>query len=109
MSKTGFPKIDGTLFVGIVFAICGGIVAWSGYSHVKELWFKASQLFPIALPNDIAERTLVSFPLILKELISAVSSLCAVLIGVMWFFSGLGEMLRSLNPRSEAQISRILN
>jgi hypothetical protein len=102
MSKTGFPRIDGTLFVGLVFVICGGIVAWSGYSHAKELWFKASQFFPISLPNDIAERTLVSFPLIFKELISAVSSLCAVLIGVMWFFSGLGEMLRSLNPHSEA-------
>ena len=99
--KARLPLIDGKIFVGLVFVISGAVVAWGGAAHIKELWSMVSQFFPIALPNDISQRTLVSFPLIFKELISAVSSLCAVLVGAMWFFSGIGEIFRSLKPYSE--------
>jgi hypothetical protein len=100
VSRIGLP-INGKVFVGFVFVLSGAVIAWSGYSHARELWFKVSQFFPIQLPNDIADRTLVSFPLIAKELISAVSSLCAILIGAMWFFSGWGEVFRSWKHQAQ--------
>jgi hypothetical protein len=95
-------KIDGKLFVGIAFVLAGISIAWMGYSQAKLLWSRALPFFPLSLPPDVSERVLASLSFIAKDLISAISSLCAILIGIMWFFSGLGDALRSgqLSQRS---------
>ncbi len=74
--KIGLP-IDGKVFVGFVFVVSGAVIAWSGYSHVRELWFKVSQFFPFSFRTTSLTGRSCRFPLIAKELISAVSSLCA--------------------------------
>ncbi len=88
-------KIDGRLFVGLVFVLAGISVAWMGYFQAKVLWSRLAPFFPLSLPADVSERILASLSFIARDLISAIGSLCAILIGITWFFSGLGDALGS--------------
>jgi hypothetical protein len=92
--KLAFWK-NGEILVGMVVLLSGIYVGWQGFTKLRELWTFFSSYLPLALPEDVAERALASLPLISKVFINTVGSMAAVLMGVAWVLSGLGEALQA--------------
>lgn len=86
---------NGEALVGLAFVVAGGIIAWDGAGRLLELWRQLSPFLPFSVPSDLLQRLMVSLPLVFKLFICLVSSICGVLIGALWFFSGFGQIIRS--------------
>ena len=86
---------NGMALIGLVLLLAGIVVTKGGILKLRTLWIEFSPYFPISFSEVTPARVLVSVPLIVKVFIVLVSSICAVLIGAMWAFSGLAEMIRS--------------
>lgn len=82
---------DGDSLIGMAFFLIGIIVAWEGLLGLHRLWIQFQPLFPLTLPSNVSDIIANSFPIILNTLISAIASLCAVLMGSVWVFSGLAD------------------
>ena len=87
--------VDGQLLAALAFVLSGTIIAGNGILRLRELWHQFQPIFPLALPGDVSQVILNSFPLILNTLINVVASACAVLMGCAWIFSGLIDTFRS--------------
>lgn len=85
----------GERLVGVAFVISGALVARLGVTRLLELWREVSPHLPLSLPGNTPEILLNSLPLIFQYFINTVGSVCAVLIGALWFFGGLAETFES--------------
>ncbi|MDQ7782980.1 MAG: hypothetical protein RDU20_08885 [Desulfomonilaceae bacterium] len=81
--------------VGGVFLVSGVIVGWNGIERLQLLYHELSDYFPLKLPENLSQILLHSFPLIFKTFVNTVGSACAVIMGVLWTLSGLGEAFES--------------
>jgi len=86
---------NGMALIGLVLLLAGIVVTRGGILKLRELWIEFTPYFPLSFSNVTPARVLVSVPLIVKVFIVLVSSVCAVLIGALWAFSGLAEMFRA--------------
>lgn len=86
---------NGEALLGLAFVLSGLIVGREGYVQLTFFWRESAALFPFAVTPDLQQRVLVSLPLILTIFIATVSSIAALLTGVLWVFSGLAQAFRS--------------
>ncbi len=86
---------NGVALIGIVLFLAGIVVTKGGILKLRELWIEFTPFFPMSLSDVTPARVLSSIPLIVRVFIVLVSSICAVLVGVLWAFSGLAEAIRS--------------
>lgn len=77
----------GELLYGVVFFITGFLVVRMGYLRIYELWGELSPYFPLKLPESPGEWIADSLPYLSKLFISGVSSVSALLIGILWMGS----------------------
>ncbi|MBI4963608.1 MAG: hypothetical protein HY913_10055 [Desulfomonile tiedjei] len=66
-----------------------------GLLKLWDLWIEFRPFFPLSFSDVTPARVLVSIPFIVKLFIVLVSSICAILVGALWGFSGLAEVLRA--------------
>ncbi len=92
VSKISGNKL-GPALLGMIFVITGIWVAREGYLQIKELWYQFAPYLPFSLPADFGQKSQNYLPFIFLVFIRLVSSLSGILIGLLWFFSGLGEVL----------------
>ncbi|HMK37044.1 MAG TPA: hypothetical protein VK463_18360 [Desulfomonilaceae bacterium] len=86
---------SGQALVGLIVLIAGLFIVWEGIFKLKELWRQFSPYLPFSLPPDVAQRMQTALPYVFSAFVTTVGSLSAVLMGVSWGFSGLGEVVGS--------------
>ncbi|HTY23341.1 MAG TPA: hypothetical protein VMC85_09440 [Desulfomonilaceae bacterium] len=86
---------NGEALVGLVFLLAGIFVAIEAVSKLKALWFLFSPYFPVSFQDHAGQRLLNFLPFIIGVFINLIGSICAVLIGIVWALSGLGEVFES--------------
>ena len=84
----------GEVLIGFVHLAAGIIVAREGFLKLQELWLQLQPYLPLSLQAQISEKILTSLPTILKTFVTVVGSICAVLVGLLWIFSGLYNMVQ---------------
>jgi hypothetical protein len=94
-SKTKSFSVGQALF-GLAFVVAGLIIGWEGLHAAGALKTQFAPYLPFSLPPDIGLKTQKSLPFIFVVFVKVVSSLCAVIIGLVWIVSGLGEMIGSV-------------
>ncbi len=96
------PRIGGPLLIGLSFLIIGILVGREGALKLVELWERFSPHLPFSLPANLPDRIAVSFPTITKLFIVVVSSICAVIMGLLWVIVGLVDALRGFGREADA-------
>lgn len=91
---------SGHALVGLVLVIAGLFIAWEGFFKLQELWRQFAPYFPFSLPPDTAQKMQTALPLVFSVFVTTVGSICAVLMGISWALSGLGEMFESKKKNS---------
>ena len=86
---------NGHALLGIVFFLAGLVVTREAVLKLRELWVEFGQYFPLSLGGLALPRFLEVLPLVVLIFIVLVSSVCAVLIGLLWALSGLMDIIRS--------------
>ncbi len=86
----------GETLLALVFVLAGIIVLREGFLKLRALWIQVAPLFPLSIPEYSSQRLLMGLPQLVSLFINVVSSLCAVLIGLLWAASGLADALQSL-------------
>jgi hypothetical protein len=86
---------NGEALIGFVLLVTGVAIARDGVYRLQELWGVFRPFFPLSLSNSVAEWAMWSFPFIFSTFITVIGSICAVVIGALWLFSGLIEMVQS--------------
>jgi hypothetical protein len=81
--------------VSIGFILAGALIAREGGMKLWELWTKLSAHMPISLQENVGDRIVSYLPMISGIFISSISSVCAVVIGILWSFSGISDVLQS--------------
>lgn len=76
-------------------------MAWLGIGKLQELWGVIARFLPLAVPENSMQLILTSLPYIFKLFISGISSLSALLIGALWFFTGIMDAVDSLTRKTE--------
>ena len=84
---------NGGMLVGMSFMLAGILVARLGVVGLFGLWRRFESFRPFKIPESHV--ILISLPLIVKILVITLSSVSAVMIGVLWFGSGIAEAIRS--------------
>ncbi|MEW6350184.1 MAG: hypothetical protein AB1646_14050 [Thermodesulfobacteriota bacterium] len=95
---------NGHVLVGSAFAVAGLVTIRAGVSGLWGLWNRLEAYRPFTIPDDAPQMILVSLPLILKVFVIFVSSVSAVLIGTLWFGSGVMDAVggrRRANPDAD--------
>jgi len=92
----------GERLVGVAFVVAGVLAARLGVTRLLELWREVSPHLPLSLPGNTPEILLSSLPMIFQYFVNTVGSVCAALIGALWFFGGLAETFdsRKKSPQS---------
>ncbi|MCA1961109.1 MAG: hypothetical protein LDL33_09945 [Desulfomonile sp.] len=93
---------NGEALVALAFVVTGVIIARDGARQLLAAWKALQPYLPFSLPADTPDILLNSFPLILTVFVFTVSSICAVLIGLLWVFGGLADAYRSRKWNGEA-------
>lgn len=93
---------NGEALVGLAWVVTGAVIAWDGARQLWAGWKALLPYLPFTLPADTAGIILNSLPLIVTLFICMVSSICAVLIGLMWVFGGIADAYRSRKLIGEA-------
>ena len=83
--------INGGMLVGMAFVLAGGLLTRFGVVGLLGLWQRSRALLPFKIPAS--QDILISLPVIVKIFVIALSSVSAVMIGVLWFGSGLTETI----------------
>lgn len=91
---------NGAALLGLAFALSGFLISRYAYLQLAFFVRELAAVLPFSITPDLQQRLLVSLPLIVTIFISLVSSIAALLIGVLWIFSGLLQAFRS-RRRSE--------
>jgi hypothetical protein len=86
---------NGEALVGLLFLLAGLLVAREGFLRLKTLWILFAPSFPLSMHDYTGERILTALPFVSGAFISIVGSICAILIGILWVGSGLGEAVGS--------------
>jgi hypothetical protein len=86
---------SGHALVGLVLVFAGLFIAWEGFFKLQELWRQFAPYFPFSLPPDTAQKMQTALPFVFSVFVTTVGSICAVLMGISWALSGLGEMFES--------------
>lgn len=86
---------NGQALLGIVFFLAGVVVTREGILKLRELWVEFGRYFPLSLGGLALPKILEVLPLIVLVFIVFVSSVCGVLIGLLWALSGLVDLFRS--------------
>jgi hypothetical protein len=90
---------NGEALVGLLFVVAGLFVAREGLLRLKALWILFAPSFPISMQDYTAQRILGALPFLSGAFISIVGSICAILIGILWAGTGVGEAFRSWRKR----------
>jgi hypothetical protein len=98
----GWTLPRGQVFLGLVFVIAGFIITWEGSKALIQLWKQFSPYLPFSLPADIGQKSQRAFPFIFVTFVRVMSSLCAVVIGLLWVVSGLAELLGNISDNYTA-------
>lgn len=94
--------MNGQALLGIVFVLAGAVVVREGFVKIRELWVEFAPYFPMTLPGTALPRILEGLPLIVLVFIVLISSVCGVLIGLLWTLSGLVDIIQSRRKRTVA-------
>jgi hypothetical protein len=86
---------NGQALLGLVFLLAGLVVTREAVFKLRELWVEFGRYFPVSLGGLALPKILEVLPLIVLVFIVFVSSVCGVLIGLLWAVSGLIDMIRS--------------
>ncbi len=84
---------NGGILVGMSFVAAGLVIARCGILGLWGLWGRFEAYRPFTIPEHASQIILTSLPLIVKIFVVFVSSVSAVMIGVLWFGSGIMEAL----------------
>ena len=90
---------NGEALVGLLFLLAGLFVAREGFLRLKALWFLFAPNFPLSMQDYTGQRILSALPFLSGAFISIVGSICAILIGILWAGTGVGEAFRSWRKR----------
>jgi len=85
---------NGEVLIGFVHFTAGIIVTREGFLNLQDLWLQLQPYLPLSFHAQISEKIFTSLPIILKTFVMVVGSICAVLVGLVWIFSGLYNMIR---------------
>ena len=86
---------NGEALVGLLFLLAGLLVAREGFLRLKALWLLLAPNFPLSMQDYTGQRILNALPFLSGAFISTVGSICAILIGILWAGTGLGEAFGS--------------
>ncbi|MGO9117892.1 MAG: hypothetical protein ACLQPD_09810 [Desulfomonilaceae bacterium] len=86
---------NGEALVGLLFLLAGLFVAREGFLRLKALWVLFAPNFPLSMQDYTGQRILGALPFLSGAFISIVGSICAILIGILWAGTGVGEAFRS--------------
>lgn len=81
--------------ISLAFVLAGVFIAIEGALKLSNLYTELSAYFPLNLPAKAGEKILNSLPFITKNFVMLVSSICSMIIGILWFGSGLFEAFQS--------------
>ena len=84
---------NGGMLVGMAFVLAGVLVTRLGGIGLWGVWQRSEALRPFKIPAS--QIILISLPVIVKIFVIVLSSVSAVMIGVLWFGSGVAETIRA--------------
>ncbi len=87
--------INASSFYGIMFFLLGTALLYIGASKLYHLFLTLRGLLPLGAPEQTVEKISSSWPVVFLYFVTFVSSISAVLFGVVWVFSGLADFFRS--------------
>ncbi|MFC1834822.1 hypothetical protein ACFL2Q_08825 [Thermodesulfobacteriota bacterium] len=93
--------ISSPALVGLGFVIAGGLIARMGGVRLYALYLEYAPYFPLPPMDKASAWIFSSLPLIFRLFVIIVSSISAVLVGVLWFFSGLAEVIEARGFRQQ--------
>ncbi len=106
VQKTPF-YMNGDVLMALTYMVSGVLITREGGLKLWELWIKLSAYLPFSFQDQAAQKILPFLPVITKTFIITVSSVCAVIIGVLWILSGLFEAVQArARPFSPAGFAR---
>lgn len=91
---------DGLALAGVLLCVCGGVIAGLGLSRIRDLWIQIQPVLPLSLSADVPEMVAQSFPTVLTVVVNFIASVCAVLMGIAWAFSGLASAVKGRRRRA---------
>jgi len=91
---------NGEALVGLLFLLAGLFVAIEGLLRLKALWVLFAPSFPLSMQDYTGQRILTALPFLSGAFISTVGSICAILIGILWAGTGLGEAFGSWRKKA---------
>lgn len=93
---------NGEALVALALVVSGAVIARDGARQLWAAWKALQPYLPFTLPADTPGVILNSLPLIVTLFVCTVSSICAVLIGLLWVFGGLADAFRARKWTAEA-------
>lgn len=91
---------DGPALAGFVLFVSGGVIACVGLFRIRDLWIQIQPALPLSLSVDVPEMLVHLFPSVLSVVVNFIASVCAVLMGIAWGFSGIASVVKSHRSRT---------
>lgn len=87
--------INAASVYGMMFLMLGATLGYIGASRLYDLFLTVRSLLPLGPSEQTIEKISSAWPVVFSYFVTFVSSVSAVLFGVVWFFSGLADFFRT--------------